>query len=473
METGHPQGGHATFPISSFIPRMLELYQNPDTRVQATEWERLLIQAPLTEAAERDAIAGPVLRFLVENPYVAGRVWSMFDAFFGWTVYEKAYLRLPKESLDIVRHETNTTFSLSYNATIPEASEPKYLSYKRSLRDAAIDDRRDDVRRYYELASHLCAQDSELYALAFRYYDGLNHWEQTSVMIGYAWEALTQLLSMCVDFYDYEIKRPEYLKKRGFDTEALDAYRQLAKKYPYRLEIPYKRMECLYSLHDKAGASAERMQILAMFPRVRKELEKRRINAGNPIEIDSLIAENASIIEEINARFPAMPLPDENTRGGKIILITAVLAVVIVAILLVIFLPGMLGSSKSDGHFGPDSAILENQPATVDDATIDFAENLQLRFPNDLYSHDIDYSGDGYLVLTLTSLQSVDASVRERILSDVAGFVRNRRSTSSADYTTACWRVTFASGDGSSESYISSAEKILSGASVEDSWKKE
>ncbi len=462
-----------TYPIAAFIPRMQELYRNPETRILASDWERLLIQAPLTEASDRDAIAAGVLQFFIDHPYVPGRVWSMFDAFFGWTVYEKSYLHLPTESIGVIQHETNTTYSLSYLPIIPEATDPKYMSYKRSLRDAAIDDRRDDVRRYFDLASHICGKDPELYALAFRYYDSLNHWEQTSVMIGYAWEALTQLLSLLGDSYDYEIKRPEYLKKRGFDTEALDAYRQLAKKYPYRLEIPYRRMECLYTLHDKGGASAERMQIHALYPRVRKELEKRRISAGNPMEIDKLIAENESIMLEINNRYPLMPIPDENTRNGKILLIAAGLAVVVVVILLVIFLPGMIGANKRDTKYGPDPSILENQMAEVNEATIDFAENLQLRFPNELYSHDLEYSDDGYLVLTLTSLQSFTSSVRERILSDVAGFVRNRRSTSPDEYTTASWRVIFVSGDASTESYISSAEKIAAGASVEDSWKKE
>lgn len=463
---------------TAFFAQMKVLYENLPTRTQANAWERMLMSQPLHDSNDRASVSFPVLHFLVEHPYVSQNTWVLFDAFFGWTAPETYIPPHVVDMIKIVKRETNSRYAMSYEG-IPETStKEKYLFYRRCLRDSAIEDRRDDVRRYYELAMQLCSSDPELNRIAFLFYDGLKHWEQTSVMIGYAWEALTGLLTLRPDFFAFEIKKPEYLVKRGFDTEALHEYRIISKKYPLDLSVLYRRMECFQTLHDKAGATAERALIRSSFSRIQKQLEKDMTLVENKDEIVRLVRTNQSIMDELNAKYPLTPISTDGIKKRPQLLIGGGVGVLVILLLAVgtLYSCGAFGDKnqsriRSNASYASDAPF----PDSVSEPIADFGENIQMRYTNDVFSHTMQYSAEGYLEFKLKSLQRFSQDTCEDILNDVSGFVASRKSSYPDEYVPVLWRIVFVSEDSTEIAYLSDPTRIneYKKYSLAEVWSKE
>lgn len=459
----------------AFFAQMNVLYENLTTRTGASAWERMLMSQPLQDPDDRASISFFVLQFLVEHPYVSHNTWVQFDAFFGWTAPETTVPSHAKDMIQIVKRETDPRYAMTYEGLPEDLPKEKYLSYRRSMRDAVIEDRRDDVRRYYELAMHLCSSDPELHRIAFLFYDGLKHWEQTSVMIGYAWESLTALLSLRPDFFAFEIKKPEYLMKRGFDTEALTEYRAISKKYPLDLSVLYRRMECFQTLHDKAGATTERTLIRSSFSRVQKQLEKDMALVENKDEIVRLIQANQTIMDELNAKYPLTPISTEEIkkRPQLLVIVGAVALVVLLLVVGTLYSCGAFGGKNkpSPPQYTSDNPI----PDSVSESILSFGENIQVRYMTSIFSHSMSYTSLGELEFTLVSLQEFDQSTCEKILDDIAGFVSAPKSTFAQEEVPLLWRVVFSVEDREQVVYLSNPARINNQSEYErtDIWSME
>ena len=446
---------------TSFFTWMNDSYSSVATRNDAIAWERHLISQPLNDPKDRSSICFSVLDFFVKHPYLPQRTWILFNAFFGWTEMETVVPSEYQTAIRTVMHETDTRFSIKYDNVPENEYTEKYLSYRRNMRDAAIDDHRDDVRRFYELAAHLCPNDPELHRIAFLYYDGLKHWEQTSAMIGYAWGALNQYLSLCPNDLFFETKKAEYLMKRGFDSEALAEYKDISKKYPLHLFVQNKRMECFLKLHDKVGASSERNAIRSSYSRVQKQLERDRLQSNNKDAIDRLLLENRSILDEIDAKYPQTQLStlDIRQKPQLVLIVTAgVFVVLLGAILLFSGLKNMVGGSSTGSTYDFDETV----PDEVSNDILSFADSLQTRYPNDIFSHSMAYNQYGYLEFSLVSMQSIEKEKRVEILNDISKYVTSRKVNFPGDYTPVLWKVRFQLNEGTDIIYLSDPDKILS-----------
>lgn len=444
----------------SFFDRMTEMYSVRSSRIDSMAWERLLMSQPLYDSNHRTSASFAVLDFFVKHPYLTHDTWVLYNTFFGWTAMETVVPPESAAAIHTVVHEVDTRFAMHLDHVPEDEHSEKYLAYRRNMRDAAIDDKRDDVRRFYELASHLCTSDPELFRIAFRYYDGLKHWEQTSAMISYAWEALTRYLSLCPDDLEMEMMRAEYLLKRGFDTEALNEFKTISKKYPLHLSALYKRMECFLVLHDKAGASSQRNVIRNSYTRVQKQLEHDRLQSNSKEEIDHLLAENKQILDELNEKYPQSQLSPQDIRHRPFFKILAAAAVILVIGVIYFGFTGLKnltgGSSPSGNVYVPDETV----PKEVSEALLNFADSIQMRYPNDVFAHSMTYDRYGYLEFSLQSMQKFDENLQDKILKDISNFVATRKITFSDEYTPVLWKVRFQPKDQQEIIYFSDPVKI-------------
>jgi hypothetical protein len=443
-----------------FFSQMTELYSVRSARLDALAWERLLMAQPLQDPDQRCSAGLSVLDFFIKHPYLTHEIWVLYNAFFGWTAMETVAPPSIKTAIHTVSHEVDEAYFMNFDHIPDNDNSEKYLSYRRSMRDAAIDDKRDDVRRYYELALNLCASDPELYRVAFQYYNGLKHWEQTSTITSYAWEVLTRYLSLCPDNLELEILKAEYLLKRGFDTETLNEFKAISKKYPLRLSVLYKRMECFLVLRDQAGAALERNTIRSSYSRVQKQLERDRMQAEDKEEIDRLLAENKGVLEELNSKYPQSQLSPADIRRKPYFKILVALAAILLLAGLYLAFTGLKslisGSTPGVEVYVPDETV----PEEVSEALLSFAMSLQTRYPNDIFSYSMKYDRYGYMEFSLQSMQKFDKNTQKKILMDISNFVATRKITFSEEYTPVLWKVQFMQNESQEIVYYSNPAKI-------------
>lgn len=421
------------------------VYHSVARRFDTAEWAAILQKLGSLGFDDKN-LGWETLVFFLEHPFIPQTVWSSFAEYFLWTDNVTAVPWQLRDSIPTLRREMDPENALPYDGLVgtPGCSD-RYLGYRRSLRDAILENREADVERYFRLAAAVYDKDPTLFLMAFSYYDRIQgRREKASVLL--AWNALSGYLALCPDSPRYEKYRVEYMYLRGFATEALAACDALIAKYPSDLSCRQIEMDLLIQMREPEKARRERY-------RIRKEYAKILSRAKKNPTVDSPYSdENRRLVDTMNASYPdAWPW---HVKGRRLLLI-------LIAILILLCASLLLTAGQSLRQLLPRNASAATASAEKDSSVTGLIAQIQIRHLEEIYSYELSIGEGGTKDVRFDSETGCSEETKEAILSEIAGFVRSYAASFPDADPPVDWRVTFDKKGQKDAVYISDPSRIV------------
>ena len=170
------------------------------------------------------------------------------------------------------------------------------MKYRRLTREAALENDRDNVRKYFDQAIDLYTTDAVLYEITADFYASQEARHKYGEFGPEYLHALNRLLKLHYNDSKYIRLRAEYYKSCEYLEEARNDYELAMKLNPEDLKIPYDIAES-YNVQNNSGkAKSFYKYIKKSYQHTQAALEKQLSDADDRERISAIIDSNDRIM---------------------------------------------------------------------------------------------------------------------------------------------------------------------------------
>jgi len=286
--------------LDDYINQMQKVYDNFFTRKEIMNWKPLIQQNNLWSTYKRD-LEPLIQEFLIKNRDLPSEVWALFDTEYNWSMRaDEFYAKYPEFAICLLI-ETCRRWKLDYSFIHRDSvfDYDNYVKYRRLTREAALENDRDNVRKYFDQAIDLYTTDAVLYEITADFYASQEARHKYGEFGPEYLHALNRLLKLHYNDSKYIRLRAEYYKSCEYLEEARNDYELAMKLNPEDLKIPYDIAES-YNVQNNSGkAKSFYKYIKKSYQHTQAALEKQLSDADDRERISAIIDSNDRIMAEV------------------------------------------------------------------------------------------------------------------------------------------------------------------------------
>lgn len=283
-----------------YVVQMQRVYDNFFVRRELASWEALVLQNAFM-TGNKAGLEPVIQEFLTQHRNLPSEVWDLYDREYHWIDKLEDLAKTNRAFVKCLLVETCSRWKLDCAFVTRDSrfDYESYLKFRGLMREAALFNDADGVRKYFDCAIDLYTNDPILYELAADFYSSQPPFNKYGEFGPEFLHALNKLIKIHHNDSKYLMERAEYYKRCEYFDEAREDYEQAMKLTPEDLRIPYEIADS-FNLENVSGKAKSYFKyIKKVYQKTQADLEKRMAMGKDRDRISAIIDSNDLILAEV------------------------------------------------------------------------------------------------------------------------------------------------------------------------------